>query len=60
MNKEAILEMQKIAREHQVRVVDAESFEFYESWKNPTIRELAPIMPGKRPLEVAKTCHQVI
>ena len=57
VKKEALLEMQKIAREHQVRVVDAESFEFYESWKNPTIRELAPMMPGKRPLEVAKTCH---
>ena len=60
VKKEALLEMQKIAREHQVRVVDAESFEFYESWKNPTIRELAPMMPGKRPLEMAKTCHQVI
>ena len=49
-----------VKNEHQVRVVDAESFEFYESWKNPTIRELAPMMPGKRPLEMAKTCHQVI
>ena len=60
VKKEALIEMQKIAMEHKVRVLDAESFEFYESWKNPTIRELAPMMPGKRPLEVAKTCHQVI
>ena len=30
VKKEALLEMQKIAREHQVRVVDAESFEFYD------------------------------
>jgi uncharacterized protein (TIGR02147 family) len=52
--------MQKIALEHKVRVVDAEAFEFYESWKNPTVRELAPMMPGKRPLEMAKACHQVI
>ncbi|SIO16400.1 TIGR02147 family protein [Fibrobacter sp. UWB11] len=60
VKKEALLEMQKIAREHKVRVVDAEAFRFYDSWKNPTIRELAPMMPGKRPLEMAKTCHQVI
>ena len=58
--KQALLEMQNIAREHKVRVVDAEAFLFYDSWKNPTIRELAPMMPGKRPLEMAKACHQVI
>ena len=58
--KEALLEMQNIASEHKVRVVDAEAFRFYDSWKNPTIRELAPMMPGKRPLEMAKACHQVI
>ena len=58
--KEALLEMQNIAREHKVRVVDAEAFQFYDSWKNPTIRELAPMMPGAKPLEMAKACHQDI
>ena len=58
--KRALLEMQNIASEHKVRVVDAETFRFYDSWKNPTIRELAPMMPGKRPLEMAKACHQNI
>ena len=60
VKKAALLEMQKIAREHKVRVVDAEAFQFYDSWKNPTIRELAPMMPGAKPLEIAKACHQDI
>ena len=60
VKKQALLEMQKIAREHKVRVVDAEAFRFYDSWKNPTIRELAPMMPGAKPLEMAKACHQDI
>jgi uncharacterized protein (TIGR02147 family) len=58
--KDALLKMEKIAAEHKVRVVDSDVFQYYESWKYPVIRELAPMMPGKRPLEMAKTCHQVI
>ena len=60
VKKDALLEMERIAREHKVRVVDADAFEFYDSWKNPTLRELAPMMPGARPLEMAKACEQEI
>jgi uncharacterized protein (TIGR02147 family) len=60
VKKEALIEMQKIACEHRVRVVDAEAFQFYDSWKNPTLRELAPMMPGAKPLEMAKACCQEI
>ena len=60
VKKAALLEMERIAREHKVRVVDADAFEFYDSWKNPTLRELAPMMPGARPLEMAKACEQEI
>ena len=41
--------MERIAREHKVRVVDSDAFQYYESWENPVIRELAPMMPGAQP-----------
>jgi len=58
--KAALLEMDRIACEHKVRTVDADAFRFYDSWKNPAIRELAPMMPGAKPLEMAKACNQEI
>lgn len=54
--KLAYEEMVSIARLHKVRVIDSELFDFYESWKNPVLRELAPMMPGATPGEMAKKC----
>lgn len=31
---------------------------FYESWKYPVLRELAPMMPGAKPLDLAKACGE--
>lgn len=53
-------EMYAIASAHKVRVIDKAAFEFYDSWKNPVIRELAPMMPGAMPGEIAKMCNQDI
>ena len=49
-------EMQKIALEYKVRVVDKEAVEYFDGWKNPVIRELAPMMPGATPGKIAKMC----
>ena len=49
-------EMQKIALEYRVRVVDKEAVEYFDGWKNPVIRELAPMMPGATPGAMAKMC----
>lgn len=54
--KAAYTEMREIASAHKVRVLEGESVSFYESWKYPVLRELAPMMPGAKPLEVAKAC----
>ena len=54
MKLQAFNEMQKIAKENRLRVVDAEAFKYFESWVNPVLRELAPIMPGAKPLELAR------
>ncbi|WP_073443034.1 TIGR02147 family protein [Fibrobacter sp. UWB7] len=57
---QAFNEMQKIAKENRLRVVDAEAFKYFESWVNPVLRELAPIMPGAKPLELARKCYPVV
>ena len=54
--KSAYTEMKEIASAHKVRVLEGESVSFYESWKYPVLRELAPMMPGAKPLDMAKAC----
>ena len=56
--KAALLEMQKIALEHKVRVVDGDAFQYYESWKYPVLRELAPMMSGACPRDLADACKE--
>jgi uncharacterized protein (TIGR02147 family) len=56
----AFLEMQRIALEHQVRVVDKDAYQYYESWKYPVIRELAPLMPGASPRDLAEECKEYV
>ena len=58
--KAALLEMDRIDREHKVRVVDSDAFQYYESWKYPVIRELAPMMPGARPRDIAEECKEYV
>ena len=60
VKKDAILNMEKIAREHKARVVDSDAFQYYESWKYPVIRELAPMMPGARPRDIAEECKEYV
>lgn len=54
--KAAFEEMRAIAKMHKVRVINSDLFDFYGSWQNPTLRELAPMMPGATPGELAKKC----
>lgn len=49
-------EMRRIALEYKVRVVDKEAVEYFDGWKNQVVRELAPMMPGATPGQMAKTC----
>ena len=52
--------MMAISVANQVRVIDKDAFEYYDSWKNQVVRELAPMMPGAMPGEIAKACTQEI
>ncbi len=57
--KAAYAEMIDIAGSNKVRVLEGESISFYESWKFPVLRELAPLMPGAKPSDLSKACGGV-
>jgi uncharacterized protein (TIGR02147 family) len=52
--KAAFTELTRIAKEQKVRVIDADTFAYYESAINSIVRELAPLMPGALPKDMAK------
>lgn len=58
--REILLEMDRMAREHKARLVDGDAFEFYQSWEYPVLRELAPMMPGAKPSEMAAACNEEV
>ena len=43
-----------LTNELNMRILGAEAFDYFKSWINPVVRELAPIMPGAKPSEIAK------
>ena len=58
--KSAFNRMLAIADIHKVRIIEGDSFRYFESWKNPVLRELAPSMPGAKPLALARACRPKI
>ena len=48
--------MRALAKENGVRILGAEAFGYFSSWVNPTVRELAPKMPGARPSDIGRAC----
>ena len=55
--KDAFRNMLAIAKVHKVRVLEGDLFAYYDSWRNPVVRELAPLMPGATPGDMAKMCY---
>lgn len=49
-------EMQALAQAHRVNVLGKDSMGYYESWKNPVLRELVPHMPRVFPKKLADCC----
>ena len=52
--------MLAIAAAHKVKIIEADSYRFFEDWQNPVLRELAPSMPGAKPLALARACRPEI
>ena len=55
--KAAYRDILAIAKVHKVRVLEGDLFAYYDTWRNPMMRELAPLMPGATPGEMAKMCY---
>ena len=58
--KAAFNNMLAIADAHKAKILEGDSFRYFESWKNPVLRELAPSMPGAKPLALARACRPEI
>lgn len=56
----AFSKMISIADANKAKILEGESFRFFEDWKNPVLRELAPAMPGAKPLALAHACREKI
>ncbi|SIO39045.1 TIGR02147 family protein [Fibrobacter sp. UWB11] len=55
--KAAFSKMLSIADTVKAKIIGGDSFRYFESWKNPVLRELAPAMPGAKPLALARACR---
>ena len=53
----AFSKMISIADANKAKILEGESFRFFEDWKNLVLRELAPAMPGAKPLALAHACR---
>ena len=58
--KDAFGRMLSIADSVKAKIIEGDSFRYFESWKNPVLRELAPAMPGAKPLALARACRPEI
>ena len=58
--KKALDAITELSRTHKIRSVAADEYDFFKSWKNSLIRELAPAMPGATSRQIASaTRHHV-
>ena len=57
IKKEIFDRMLSIAKQSNAKVIEGDAFRYFDSWKNPVLRELAPAMPGAKPLALAKACR---
>lgn len=60
VKKEIFDRMLSIAKQSNAKVIEGDAFRYFDSWKNPVLRELAPAMPGAKPLALAHACRPKI
>lgn len=60
IKKEFFEKMLSIAKQSNAKVIEGDAFRYFDSWKNPVLRELAPAMPGAKPLALAHACRPKI
>ena len=45
--------LRRLARENNREIIGEDQYDYFESWKNPVLREMAPNMPGATPAQMA-------
>ena len=60
IKKEIFDRILSIAKQSNAKVIEGDAFRYFDSWKNPVLRELAPAMPGAKPLALARACRPKI
>ena len=56
----ALKRMRERAKENKVRTLSADAYAYFSEWYNPVLRELAPMNPGAKPMELSKLCYPEI
>ena len=51
--KELFKEIRRIAKDNELTLVGEDQYDYYESWVNPVLREMAPLVPGATPAQMA-------
>lgn len=52
--KKIYKEMRTLASDNSVKLVGEDEYDYYETWRNPVLRELAPKMKGATPAKMAE------
>jgi uncharacterized protein (TIGR02147 family) len=55
--EKALLKLQEIAKDSEIRVVGGDAHKYFESWWNPVLRELVTLMPGASPLQMSNMLY---
>ena len=58
--EEALRELGREASMNKIRILDADAFRYYEMPTCPIVRELAPLMPGATPRDIAEECKEYV
>lgn len=56
VRQKAFEDIRAIISDKSPLALDQDSFKYFESWKNPVIREVAASMPGAKASEIAEAC----
>ena len=51
--KRSFAAMRKLARENNREIIGEDQYDYFQSWQNPVLREMAPNMPGATPAQMA-------
>lgn len=54
--REVYKELRKLAKDNSLTLVGEDQYDYYDSWLNPVLREIAPKMKGATPAKLANLC----